>query len=107
MESYFLLERLSEKKFTIGNYCLETSNLSVLDANKWNLKGKLVNLLKIFNKITMKLSHRNCTASEIIPQIRFLQLFLSKAETKGKFGGLVGTAAALKTATQRFFYLHQ
>ena len=76
--TYFLLERLCEQKKAVASYCVDTANMPVLDANKWNLIAKLTTLLKVFHTTTVRLSERSSTASEIIPQIKFLQLFVEK-----------------------------
>lgn len=77
--TYFMLDRLCEQKKAVASYCVDTANMPVLDANKWNLIAKLTRLLKVFHNTTVRLSDRSSAASEIIPQIKFLELFVEKA----------------------------
>jgi hypothetical protein len=46
---------------------------------------KLVKLLRAFYKTTEKLSHRNSCASEILLQIRYLEMHLSNAKDGHEF----------------------
>lgn len=101
--TYFMIERIVEQKAAVANYCLDTPNLPVFDANKWTLLGKLTALLKIFHKITVRLSERSATVSEIIPQIKFLQVFVTKASTDNKFSGLGSTLFAINSSMKRRF----
>ncbi len=47
-------ERIFEQNSPIGLYCLATDGLSVLDSNKWNLVGKMVELLSKFEEIARR-----------------------------------------------------
>ncbi len=65
-------EKIFEQNSPIGLYCLEMDGLPVLDSNKWNLVGKMVELLSKFEEIARRLSKRESIVSEIIPNIRFI-----------------------------------
>lgn len=82
--TYLMLERLNEQKKAITSYCVDTPNMPVFDANKWNLISKLTSILKIFHNATVRLSERSATAAEIIPQIKFLEMFIEKASSSNR-----------------------
>lgn len=84
--TFLMLARLTEQKAAIASYCVNTPNMPVLDANKWNLIGKMCSLLKGFHKATVCLSERNSTTAEIIPQIRFLEMYIEKACASNRYG---------------------
>ncbi len=88
-------ERIFEQNSPIGLYCLETDGLPVLDSNKWNFVGKMVELLSKFEEITRRHSKRESIVSENISNIRFIKIYKTKAASKGTFGGLGSTIAAL------------
>ncbi|KAL7634385.1 UNVERIFIED_CONTAM: hypothetical protein RMT77_014762 [Armadillidium vulgare] len=96
-------ERLCEQKKAVASYCVDTANMPVLDANKWNLIAKLTNLLKVFHNTTIRLSERFSTASQIIPQIKFLELFIEKACDSTRYSGLGSTLDALKNSMKERF----
>lgn len=98
-----MLERVSELKTAIANYTLHIPNLPVFDENKWNIIKKLSVLRRIFHKTTVSLSKRSSTASNIIPQIKFMMLFIGKVSTNAQFSGLSSMLTALKeSANTRF-----
>ncbi len=67
----------------------------VLDSNKWNLAVKMVELLSKFEEIARRLSKRESIVSKMIPNIRFIKIYMTKAASKGTFGDLGSTIAAL------------
>ncbi len=87
-------ERIFEQNGPIGLYCLEMDGLPVLDSNKWNLIGKMVERLINLNK-QLGDSKRDIIVSKIIPNIRFIKIYMTKAASKGTFEGLGSTIAAL------------
>lgn len=52
--TYFMLERLSEQKNAIANYCAQIPNLPVFDATQWRLVRKCSYVLKIFHQATQR-----------------------------------------------------
>ncbi|XP_077975170.1 zinc finger BED domain-containing protein 4-like [Styela clava] len=100
---YLMLERMFEQKVAIANYVLDTPNLPTIDANKWNLMGKLVKLLEIFHKVTVRLSARSSTISEIIPQVKYIMHLLDVAISGPRFHGLGGTLTSFKTSAKLRF----
>ncbi len=72
MEQYLMPERIFEQNGSIWLYYLETDDLPVLDSNKWNLVGKMVERLSKFEEIARRFSKRESIVSEIIPNIRFI-----------------------------------
>ncbi len=98
--TYAMLERIFEQKGPIGLYCIETDGIPVLDSNKWNLVGKMVELLSQFEKITKRLSNKESIVSEIIPNIRFIKMYITKVAAKGLFVGLGSTIIALKNSIE-------
>ncbi len=97
-------ERIFEQNAPIGLHCLETDWLPVLDSNKWNLGGKMVEHLSKFEEIARRLSKRESIVSEIIPSIRFIKIYMTKAASKGIFGGLGSTWLQYITCT--LYILH-
>ncbi len=93
-------ERIFEQNNPIGLYCLEMDGLPVLDSNKWNLVGKMVELLSKFDEIARRLSKRESIVSEIIPNIRFIKIYMTKAASTGTFEGLGSTIAALNDSIE-------
>ncbi len=77
--------RIFEQNGPIGLYSLGMDGLPVLDSNKWNLVGKMVELLSKFEEIARRLSKRKSIVSEIIPNIRFIKIYMTKAASKGIF----------------------
>ncbi len=75
-------ERILEQNGPIGLYCLEMDGLLVLDTNKWNLVGKMVELLSKCEEIVRILSKRESIVSEIFPIIRFIKIYMTKAASK-------------------------
>ncbi len=72
-------ERIFEQNGPIGLYCLEMNGLCVLDSNKWNLVGKMVELLSKFEEIVRRLSKRESIVSETIPNI--LSIYIRKPQS--------------------------
>lgn len=101
--TFFMLERIHEQKQALVVYCASCTQLPSFDGNKWNLIGKLACLLKVFHKITVRLSERNCLVSEIIPQVKFLKHFINKASKDPRFTGLGSTMSALKESLETRF----
>ena len=82
--TYLMLQRIAEQKQAITSYCVETPNMPVLDANEWNMINKVSNLLKVFHDATVRLSEKGATVADIIPQIKFLEIFIEKASSSNK-----------------------
>ncbi len=85
-----------EQNGSIGLYCLETNGLPVLDSNKWHLVGKIVELMSKFEEIAKRLSKRESIVSDIITNIRFIKIYMTKAALKGTLGGLKGPTKVLQ-----------
>ncbi len=60
----------------------------------------MVELLSKFEEITKRLSNKESIISEIIPNIRFIKIYITKVASKGIFGGLGSTIAALKNSIE-------
>ncbi len=76
--TYLGPERIFEHNGSIGLFCLETEH-SVPASNKLNLVGKMVELLSKFEEIARRLSKSESIVSEIIPNIRFIKIYMTKA----------------------------
>ena len=69
-----------EQKKAIVSYVSDAQNLPSLNGNKWNLLSKLVSVLRKFHEVTVSLSRIQSLISEIIPQITFLEAFITKVQ---------------------------
>lgn len=101
--TYLMLERILEQKRAVTLYCTESTNLPILDGNKWSLIPKITIILKLFHDITLKLGKQYALASEIIPQSIFLRHYINKASTDSRFSGLGSTIETLKLAIKNRF----
>ncbi len=98
--TYLIPERIFKQNGSIGLYYIETDRLSVLDSNKWNLVGKMVERLSIFEEIDRRLSKMESIVSEIIPNIRFIKIYMPKVASRGIFGGLGSTIVAINDSIE-------
>ncbi len=53
-----------------------------------------------FEEIARRLSKRESIVSDIIPNIRFIKIYMTKAASKGIFGDLGSTIAALNNSIE-------
>ncbi len=68
-------ERIFEQNGPIGLYCLETNGLPVQDSNKWNLVGKMIELLSKFEELARRLSKRRVlfqTLFQILDLLKYI-----------------------------------
>ncbi len=65
----------------------------------------MVKILSKFEEITRRLRKRESIVSEIIPNIKFIKIYMTKAVSKGTFGGLGSTIAALNDSIETRFSL--
>ncbi|XP_068250409.1 zinc finger BED domain-containing protein 4-like [Palaemon carinicauda] len=102
--TYFMLSRILEQKAAINSNSVDsnTSNMKGIDGSTWRLIDNIASFLKVFYEITVRLSKRNATVAEIIPQIKFLDVFLAKAATNHRYSGIASIISAMKHSIKRF-----
>ncbi len=61
---------------------------------------KMVELLSKFEEIARRLSKRESIVSEIIQNVRFIKIYMTKTASKGIFGGLGSIIAALNDSIE-------
>ena len=103
--TYFMLSRMLEQKAAVTSYSVDcdTANIPVIDGGSWRLMDNIVSILKVFHEITVRLSERNATVAEIIPQIKFLDVFLAKASTNHRYSAIASTISAMKHSIKKRF----
>ena len=88
-----MLSRMLEQKAAVTSYSIDSdiANIPVIDGGSWKLIDNIASLLKVFHEITVRLSERNATVAEIIPQIKSLDVFLAKASTNHRYSRIAST----------------
>ena len=86
-----MVSRILEQKQALAIYTADCGSLPSLDGNDWRTLEKITRILKIFHETTIKMSYRESTISDIIPQVEFLKRFLVKALDDDFFIGVKPT----------------
>ncbi|GBP93767.1 Zinc finger BED domain-containing protein 4 [Eumeta japonica] len=74
---YYMISRLFEQKRAVSLYLAETSvNFENLSNEEWQILGKSIELLKLFEEITKIISSSCSSVSEVIPHLKTLQKYL-------------------------------
>ena len=92
--TFLMLQRIVEQKKAIVSYVSDAQNLPSLDGNKWNLLSKLVSVLRKFHEVTVSLNRRQSLISEIIPQITFLEAFITEVQKNPIAAHGIGTTSS-------------
>lgn len=95
--TYYMLERLLEQQKAVHEYIgkqqIGTTDV-VLTSTYWNLISTVVALLQPFEMATREVSANNASLSQVLPEVRYLYIFLK--QIRGHFGNLGdGSAVAL------------
>ncbi|XP_023212487.1 zinc finger BED domain-containing protein 4-like [Centruroides sculpturatus] len=100
--TYYMLQRNLEQQKALVTYAID-NKIPTLSPYQWSLIEKIVLLLKPFEEITMEASKRETTSSSIIPTIKTLKLFLSKAKSSSSFSGINTTIEKLENSIKKRF----
>ncbi|XP_069502009.1 zinc finger BED domain-containing protein 6-like [Ambystoma mexicanum] len=93
--TYYMLERLLEQQKAVHEYIgmqqIGSSDV-VLTSTYWNLISTVVALLQPFEMATRELSANNASLSQVLPEVRYLHIFLK--QIRGHFE-ILGDGSAI------------
>ncbi|XP_067131335.1 zinc finger BED domain-containing protein 4-like [Centruroides vittatus] len=98
-----MLERLLEQKRAISLYLTDTTNISNLTAEQWEIVDQLLKLLKPFEEITKITSSNYSCLSEIIPRVVTLNCYCNKAMSSDLAPKLKFFAIAMQQGIKQWF----
>ncbi|PAA54929.1 hypothetical protein BOX15_Mlig006260g3 [Macrostomum lignano] len=74
-----MLQRVLEQQSAISAFVADRSDFEEISSNEFTIIEKVVNLLSIFEELTLEVSKESTSISYLIPMVALLQKFLEKA----------------------------